>query len=361
MNRPGNYLARLFAAEAAAIFGVGLTILFLVQTLRLADVASVRGQGFLPLMGQILLNMPPLGMTFFYICVAIGLGRALRTLQASRELHILHVSQRLSALFGGIAIYVGGAAVAILVVAHVVEPYTTQQYNLARAQVAADLVGKSLVPNRFAEIMDGVTITVGGRRGDGEVTSFFADDRRALPRRTYIAKSALLIRDDLGYVIRLRDGAIQYRTADGSFSEITFVSYDLAVDRLTGETDGGEERGDRSSIALVAAAVATGEWPSSLVEQLIRRSTEGLRVVVLCLLVTALSAFPSGRRREPLMPIEFTVLAAAFLERVLAQYASGDALLSPLAGVTVVGAFAVALLTVRLRVFAPLPPKAFGG
>lgn len=360
MNRLSNYLARLFAAEAAAIFGVGLSILFLVQTLRLADVASVRGQGFLPLIGQILLNMPPLGMTFFYICVAIGLGRALRGLQASRELHILHVTQRLSALSGGIAIYIAGAAAAILIVAHLVEPYTTQQYNLARAQVAADLVGRSLVPNRFAEIMDGVTITVGGRRSNGEVTSFFADDRRASPRRTYIATSALLIRDDRGYVMRLRDGAIQYRSDDGGFSEITFASYDLAIDRLTAETDSGEERGDRSSIALVAAALATGDWPESLVEQLSRRSTEGMRVVVLCLLVSALSAFPSGRRREPLVPIEFTVLGAAFLERVLAQYVRADGPLSPMTGVIVVGAFAVVLLTARLRVFAPLPPKAFG-
>ncbi|MBK8083693.1 MAG: LptF/LptG family permease [Devosia sp.] len=353
MTRLSNYLVRLFSAEAAALLGVGLTILFLVQTLRVADSASVRGQGFLPLMGQVLLNLPPLGMTFFYVCVAIGLGRALRALQASRELHILHVSQRLPALLGALAVYVGGATVLILVIAHIVEPATTQQNNLIRAQVAADLVGRSLVPNRFAEVTGGVTITVGGRRADGEITSFFADDRRAATRRTYISETALLIRDEFGYVMRLRDGAIQYRNPDGGFSEITFARYDLAIDRLTSETDAGEERGDRSSIGLVATALATGEWPGSTVERLSRRNVEGLRVVALCLLVAALSALPTGRRREPLMPIEFTVLGAAFLERLVAQFAPGSGLLPPMAGVIVIGTIAIAILVARLHVFAP--------
>lgn len=360
MNRLSNYLVRLFAAEAAALFGVALTILFLVQTLRVADSASVRGQGLLTLLWQALLNLPPVGIAFLYVCIAIGLGRALRAMQASRELHILHVSQRLPALWAGVAAYVTAGAAIVLLLAHVVEPATTREDKLIRSQIAADLVGRSLVPNRFAEVATGVTITVGGRRADGEITSFFADDRRDATRRTYISETALIARDELGYVLQLRDGAIQYRSAEGKFSEISFVRYDLAIERLTGESDSGAERGDRSTYALVMASLAEGKWPRDRLKTISERTVEGLRVVALCLFVLAIAAFPTGRRREARLPLEITVLAATFLERGLSTYAPGDGWLAPLTGVILLAAIALVILSFRLRAFAPQPKLARG-
>jgi lipopolysaccharide export system permease protein len=201
---------------------------------------------------------------------------------------------------------------------------------------------------------------VGGRRADGEITSFFADDRRDATRRTYISKTALIARDELGYVLQLRDGAIQYRSPEGKFSEISFVRYDLAIERLTGDSDTGVERGDRSTYALVAASLAEGKWPRDRLKTISERTVEGLRVVALCLLVVAIAAFPTGRRREPLLPLEITVLAATFLERGLSTYAPGDGWLAPLTGVIVLAAMAIVILGFRLRAFAPQPKLARG-
>ena len=42
MNRLSSYFVKLFSAEAAGLFGVALTIIYLAQTLRIIDVDTVR-------------------------------------------------------------------------------------------------------------------------------------------------------------------------------------------------------------------------------------------------------------------------------------------------------------------------------
>ena len=46
-------------------------------------------------------------------------------------------------------------------------------------------------------------------------------------------------------MLQLHNGTIQYRTVDGQFSDISFVRYDMALERLTGDADSGERRADR--------------------------------------------------------------------------------------------------------------------
>ncbi len=359
MTRLSTYLFRLFAAEAAALFGVALTILYLVQLLRIVEVGAVRDRGLGTLFWQTILGLPPLSIAFLYVCLAIGLARALRAMQASRELHIMHVSQRLPALIGTIIGYSSIGTLMVLLLAHVIEPMASRENNQIKAQAAADLVGRSLVPNRFAELGDGVTITVGGRGADGQITSFFADDRRdADTRRTYIADSALITADELGYVLQLEDGTIQYRTADGQFSEISFERYDIALERLTGDEDTGERRGDQSTYGMIMRGLTAGEWPAESLRRMAERTSDGFRVLALCLFVAAISAFPSGRRKEPALPVEITVLGAVLFERAVTSYAPVAGWARETSGVIVLIVIAVAILLYRLRVFAPLGQEA---
>lgn len=359
MTRLGSYLFKLFAAEAAALFGVALTILYLAQTLRIVEVGAVRDRGLLTLLWQTILALPPLSIAFMYVCIAVGLARALRALQGSRELHIIHVSQRLPVLIRTVLGFATVGTLIVLVLAHVIEPLATSEGNLIRVKAAADLVGRSLVPNRFAELGDGVTITVGGRGADGEITSFFADDRRdAETRRTYIADSALITADELGYVLQLQQGTIQYRTADGKFSEISFDRYDIALERLTGDADTGDARGDQSTYGTLVRGFTTGEWPAEKLRRLAERTSDGFRVLALCLFVAAISGFPSGRRKEPLLPVEITVLGAVLFERTLTSYAPLSGWMREPVGVIVLTIISIAILIYRLRVFVPLPREA---
>ncbi len=350
MNRLKRYLVGQFATEAATLFGVAISIIFLVQCLRVVDVGSVRGQGLVTLGAQVLLALPSVSMAFIHVCIGIGLARALRTMQSTRELHILHVSGKLGTLAQAITVYACAGAVLLLFVGHVVDPAASRESGVIRSRIAADLVGRSLVPNRFAEVTSGVTVTVGGRRAGGEITAFFADDRRQATRHTYIAESATITSDDIGYVLQLSNGVVQYRTAEGKLSEIAFDRYDLAFERLTGDSDTGE-RLAQTSFDIVAEASADG-WTDARLRRLTDRTLEGLRALSICLFVFAIAGFPSGRRSEPRLPIEVTVLGASFFERVLAIYAPGDGWLAPLTGFVALSGISLAILVLRARPFA---------
>lgn len=354
MNRLSLYLARLFAVDAIALFAVAMFLLFLIQCLRIFDVVSVKGQSVLTLVGQAVLMMPQLALVFLYVCVGIGLGRALRNMQANHELHIIHSSRRLPALLGGIGIYTGTCALLVLLLSNFIEPATTRQFNDWSASVTADLVGRTLRPHRFAEVVPGVNMVIGGREGDGHITNFFADDsRNPDSRRTYVAQSAIIAQDEQGYVLQLMDGAIQYMTGEFQFSQVAFKRYDLAMERLTGATEYRNTLAERNSLDLVTSSLASGSWSPDVLSLLSKRLGEALRVVAICIFVAAIAAFPHGRRGRE-MPLELVVLGAAFLERGLTSFPGVSEVVGSMGGTAALLVASSIALLIRLRVYAPV-------
>ncbi len=332
MKRLTAYLARLFVIDAAILFGVVCFLLWLVSCLRSFDVVSVKGQGIGTLALQGLLTLPPLAVSFFYVCIGIGLVRALQALQQNRELHIIHTSGGLGSLWKATAI-VGGAGVAgVLLLSNVIEPEANRRLNILSANVAADLVSSTLKPQRFTQVTPGVVMMIGGRSGDGEIQQFFADDRRdPLTRRTYMADTARVSTDGENYVLELRDGSLQNTASDGRFSEVTFARYDVNVDQFSqpvGQTDGLSQT---DSLTLIRAAMDSGVWSPELVTALGNRAAEGLRVIGICMLVLAMAGFPSGRRPRFNLPLEAVVLLIAFSERGLSAYSPGGPWIGALA------------------------------
>jgi lipopolysaccharide export system permease protein len=356
-----TYLAKVFAADAIALFAVALFLLFLIQCLRTFSVVAAKGQSILTLLGQALLTMPTVGVVFLYVCVGIGLARGLRALQASQELHIIHSSQRVPALLMAIGSFTGGWILVVLLLTNFVEPATNRQFNDWSASVAADLVGRTLTPNRFAEVVPGVTMLIGDRAANGELTDFFADDNRNRDmRRTYRAKSATVAADERGYVLQLRDGAIQYMSDDGRFSEVAFARYDVALERLTGPAEAREVLSETNSFELVARALTTGGWDIETIRHLAKRMGEGMRVLAICLFVAAIAAFPHSRRARWEIPLELVVLGAAFIERGVSSNLIPSGPFDPLPSALLVAVLSIAVLAFRLRVFAPVAQAAPG-
>jgi lipopolysaccharide export system permease protein len=358
MTRLSAYLVRLFASDAAALFAVALFLLFLIQCLRMFDVVAVKGQDLLTLAGQALLIMPTMAVVFLYISAAIGLGRGLRALQASQELHIIHVSRRAPALLGAVLVFIAGGMAVVLVLSNFVKPATQGAYNDWSASVAADVVGRALTSHRFTEVVPGVTIAIGERGADGELREFFADDRRdPETRRTYVAASALVASDEEGYVLQLRDGAIQYMTDEMQFSAVSFQRYDLAMDRLTGEIGSRNRTAETDTVALVAEALAKGDWKGSVRRELGERMGEGIRLAALCLFVAALMMFPHSRRAGREVPIEIVVLVVAFIERGVSSSYQPDWLPAPVIASFALIALSVLVLLLRFRAFSPQPRR----
>jgi len=344
MKRLTAYLARLFVTDAVILFGVVCFLLWLVNCLRSFDVVSVKGQGIATLALQGALTLPPLAISFFYVCIGIGLARALQALQSNRELHIIHTSGGLPSLWSAAAIVAGAGVLGVLLLSNLLEPYANRQLNNLTASVAADLVSSTLKPQRFTQVTPGVVMLIGGRSGDGEIQQFFADDRRdPKTRRTYVADTARVSSDGEGYVLELRDGSLQNTEPNGRFSEITFARYDVNVDKFSQPIDPANGLNQTDSLTLVSAAMASGDWPAELRVVLGNRIAEGVRVIGICLLVLAASAFPSGRRARFAVPLEAGVLLVAFGERGLSAYSP----LGPWTGalaMVIVGSIAMLIL-----------------
>ncbi|MBD8065068.1 LptF/LptG family permease [Devosia sp. PTR5] len=321
MKKLTIYLARQFAIDALILFGVVCVLLWLVNCLRSFEIVSVKGQSILTLGIQALYALPPLGLSFFYICVGIGVVRALAALQNSHELHIVHISGGLSALWKAAGVVCAIAVCVVLLFAHVIEPRANRQLNILTAAIAADLVSSALKPNRFTQVTPGVVLLIGGRAGGGEIRDFFADDRRdPQTRRTYIAETAKVSSDGQGYILQLRNGVLQYTEGNGRFSEIRFTSYDLNVENISQPAIADDGLAGRDSIALISDAWRTGIWNSATVNRLLDRTAEGLRVLGIVALALAIGAFPSGRRARIRLPLEAIVMLVAFAERGVSAY-----------------------------------------
>lgn len=349
MKHLTRYLARLFATDAMILFGIACFLLWLVNCLRSFELVSVKGQGVGTLAMQALYSMPPLALAFFYICVGIGMVRALVALQASHELHIIHIGGGLRTLWMAAAGVCVGASLFALLLSHYVEPQANKKLNLLAASVAADLVSSTLKPGRFTQVTPGVVLLIGARAADGEIIEFFADDRRDPDtRRTYIAESARVSAVGEGYVLLLRDGTLQYTAADGRYSEVRFARYDVNVESLAQAAPSSDPLNETDSFQLVAEAMQSGSWPDRVVQRLLDRSVEGLRVLGVCLMVLALASFPSGNRTRVRLPLEAVVLLLAFAERGVGAY-------SPLG--TGTGAAAMALVSLVVIVLRARPRR----
>lgn len=354
MPRLTAYLFRLFSGNALAFAAVASVLIWLIQCLRIFDVVTVKGQGLTTLLGQAVLTMPPFLMVFLYMVMGIGLGRSLRDLQASQELHTIHSSRRLGALLRAVALYAAAGMAVVLVLSNFIDPLATRRLNDWSASIAADLVSRALSPHKFSQVTPGVVVVISGRRGNGEITEFFADDRRdPETRRTYIAKSAVIQADSDGYIIHMRDGSLQYLGADDDFSEITFAAYDVALERLTDPIEDRDAVAEKDTIQLIVEQSALPQWNPNVAAKVAGRMSEGVRILAMCLFVAALTAFPTGSRRRFRLPIEVTVLIVAFAERGISTYAPVPPLVLPFAGALAVMALGALIMAVKLRLFRP--------
>lgn len=316
MTRLGGYLLRLFSTGSLAFFAVAGFLIYVMQTLRLFDLVTAKGQDILTLFGQSALITPSFALQIIYICMAVGMARALRGLQTSHELHSIHSGGRVTALWQGALVFVLGGVVIVSSIAHWVEPAANRVYAQWSAEVTADLVGRSLNPHRFSEVVPGLIIVIGGRARDGTVKDFFADDHRNPDsQRTYVAKTAVIVSGPDGYNLALSDGAIQYLRPGGQFTEVNFAKYELALDRLVENTSNAALRAQQSSLQILSEAGGFGGLDTEGRYVISQRFAEATRLAALCLLVFCLTAFPTGRRRASKLPLEVIIVVLALVDR----------------------------------------------
>ena len=345
MSHLSRYLIVRFAGGAFSLYLVATFLVWLTQMLRLFDLVTEKGQNLFTLFGQSFLTTPPLSRQIIYICMGIGLARALSAMQDSHELHTIHSSGRIKAIWSALAIYAVIGAVIAMFIAHWAEPASRRAANVWTAQIAVDLLSQSLTPGRFTDISEGVVIRIGGRNENGIIEDFFAHDRRNPDiQRTYIADRAEIVVGADGYQISLRDGRLQAAPSDGKFSEIEFSRYDLAIDSLTDPVRLSNPLTQRDTFTLMQQAEAAGSYSVAILDQIHWRWAEGLRVVAMCLLIAAFGAFPHGRRKSKFFPPELTVLGIAFAERSFSNFSAKTSFLGHYYGPLIILGLAVLII-----------------
>lgn len=348
MTRLSGYLAKLFALEALSFFFVAAFLVWITQTLRLFDLVTAKGQDMLTLLGQSLLTTPPLALAIIYICMGIGMARALQALQDSRELHSIHSSGRTSALWAAVALFVLGGVVAVSLVANWLEPWSKRAYAEWSEEVAADLVGRALNPHRFSEVVPGLIIVIGGREQDGTVIDFFADDTRDPDtRRTYIADRAVIVFDEDGYNLSLQDGAVQYVRAGDRFTEVAFNRYELSLDRLVEGESSAAKLEEMDTPGLIRG-LANGNFSVGAWSEINKRLAEISRIVALCLFVAALAGFPHARRGHGRIPIEVNVLILGLGDRAVSAIAAPTGNLGYHLGALIIAGFAILIFAQQI-------------
>ncbi|SDG63687.1 LptF/LptG family permease [Pelagibacterium luteolum] len=347
MDRLSLYLQRQFFAQALTIFAAGGALIWLMQLLRLFDLVSSKGQNFLTLMGQSALTTPTFARSILYVCLAIGLARGLRALQASRELHTIHAAQRVSSLWKAIIAFSIVGAAAVTLVTNWIEPQSRRIAADWSAEIAADVVGRALVPGRFTEIEDGLVFSISARQRDGTLVDFFFDDSTTETRRTYFAQTASVFQDETGYQLILNDGAIQYEGANRSgLSQIRFAQYHISLASLLDAASVSRSLEQADSFELLARVFA-GEAEDRDIRALHERFADTLRTLAMCALAAAMCAFPDGSRGRRRVPVELVILLVAFGEQAVSAFSGGGAAHYLSSSVLIV--IALAVLLARLR------------
>ena len=318
MTRLSRYLAQQFSIQAFALFIVVAMLVWITQALRLFDLVTAKGQDLLTLLGQATLTTPRLAVVIISICMGIGLARVLRNLQETRELHAIHSLKRTSALWKAIAAFILGGTIAVSLLANFVNPWSQRTSSNWTEEIAADLLGRALNPNRFSEISPGLVVVIGGRFPDGTITEFFADDRRDKnTHRTFISKRAEVVFDDTGYNISLFDGSAQFLRENNQFSEVAFSRYEISLNRIDTTGSASDPIVESDSYELLQDWF-TGEKISEIAwNELSSRFTEILRVISICLLVTAIAAYPHAHRGQKFVPLEALVLIIGLADRAV--------------------------------------------
>ncbi len=318
MSRLSIYLSRQYAGHALSLFGAVVFLVWINQALKLFEIVTAKGQSLITLLGQALLTTPPLSRAMFYICVGIGIARTLNALAVSHELHTIHATRRIGALWSSLIVTATVAALIVGLVAHWIEPMARKAYGDWTQQVAADLVSRALEPHRFREISPGFIVEISGRMPDGTVTDFLRPrfSRPPFSRRTYEARRASINSDDQGLYLALEDGLIQSRIGAGPLTEVKFATYQIGLDSIS-QTSTRRDQIDETSTLEYLTIMQKRPLGQYEIWNIEGRFMEFPRVYAICLLAALLTGFPRGRQIGFKLPVEIVIVIVALLDRII--------------------------------------------
>ena len=110
---------------------------------------------------------------------------------------------------------------------HVLSPMAKQELSLRSAEISRDITARLLTEGTFVHPVPGITFYVREIPPSGELFDvYLSDSRSGTARINYLARRALIVKEDSGPVLLMFDGASHtYDLMNGKLSVTTFDSF----------------------------------------------------------------------------------------------------------------------------------------
>jgi lipopolysaccharide export system permease protein len=236
MNIIERYILRrmfiLFLAASAAALGIVWTVQALAKINLVTDTGQSIGT-FLKLASMLLPTVIPIILPF---SVLIGITQTLSTMNTDSEMAVIAAAgARRSVVFRPAFMLAALASIFLLLVTHVVEPYSRQAVRAMVANANADLVTLAIQEGTFKRIDENLYVQIAQRKADGRLGGIFlADSRDPSVDLIYYARDGVVARNEATSLLLMNDGEVHRRDPrDGNLSIVRFTSYAFDMSTFT--------------------------------------------------------------------------------------------------------------------------------
>ncbi|MGB3165462.1 MAG: LptF/LptG family permease [Alteraurantiacibacter sp.] len=317
-----RYIFRLVIVPMIGIFVLAASLLLLEKMLRLFEFVSTEG-GPVGVVFKMLLNVIP-----EYAGLAIPLGLmlgvlfAFRKLALSSELDTMRAVGLSYARLLRVPYLIAFALMALnFAIVGYIQPNSRFAYEEMEFELRSGALGASIKVGEFNVLQDRMALRVEGSRDDGRqldgIFARFADDEGQVLSITAREGQFLANREDRNTIIlRLMDGTIIHKVADGSPRVLSFSRHDLPIDLPALEQF--RDRGEDEREYLLPELLRMGWSPDSTSAERAAsqanfnyRMVEVVMMVMLPLLAVAL-AIPPKRSTSALGIFLSIVIVVAY-------------------------------------------------
>jgi lipopolysaccharide export system permease protein len=241
MNIIERYILRRMFIVFLAAFAAALGIVWTVQALAKINLVTDTGQSigtFLKLASMLLPTVIPIILPF---SVLIGVTQTLSTMNTDSEMAVIAATgARRSVVFRPALVLAGLASVFLLLVIHIVEPYSRQVVRAMVAEANADLITLAIQEGTFKRIDENLYVQIAARKADGRLGGIFlADSRDPAADLIYYARDGVVARNNQTSLLLMNDGEVHRRDVkDGNLSIVRFTSYAFDMSTFTAAAKG---------------------------------------------------------------------------------------------------------------------------
>jgi lipopolysaccharide export system permease protein len=299
-----------------------VTVVWIVQVLQRIDIVRTTASAASDFLWIALMLMPDLAAGVVPFAVLIGCVQALNALNADSERAVIDASGAGRLTVSNPIMLLGMlAGLVVLFNSHVVGPAASTAFQNGLRTINADAITLFLRPGRFAQIQDGLVISIDEARGSRLTGLFLADSRDETVDLNYFAREAQILERGAESYLILQNGQLHRRTrSNGAVSVIEFQAYAFDLSSLRPTTSGDWTRmAERPTAELLDPNQSDPVWqrnPAGFTEELTARRTDWLYPIAFAFWAVVVAGHARTNRQQS-SPAMLIALGGALVLKAL--------------------------------------------